>query len=212
LLDGVAMGNIMKGIPLTKDGIFLGNLLTLLNPYSILIGILTVNLFVLHGAIFMTLKTEGELREWMKKWINGSWISFVILYFIATVASFFAAPFLFEGILSNALFWIFFILLLLSLVYIPIAMKSEKYNLAFLSSSLMIACIISLIAVSLFPMLVPSSLDLEYSLTIYNASSSQLTLKTMLIIAIIGMPIVIAYTIFIYKVFKGKVVLTKDSY
>ena len=76
----------------------------------------------------------------------------------------------------------------------------------------MIALMILLVALSLFPRLVPSSIDLASSLTIYNASSTPRTLTAMLIIALIGMPIVIGYTIFIYRVFKGKVIITHDSY
>jgi cytochrome d ubiquinol oxidase subunit II len=73
--------------------------------------------------------------------------------------------------------------------------------------------VIGLFALSLYPRLVPSNIDLEkFSLTIYNASSSQYTLKTMLIIALIGVPIVLVYTIYVYRVFKGKVIITKDSY
>ena len=83
---------------------------------------------------------------------------------------------------------------------------------SFIASSLIIFSVIGLSAVSLFPRLVPSSINSEFSLTLYNASSSQYTLTTMLIIALIGMPVVIAYTIFIYRIFKGKVIITKDSY
>lgn len=115
--------------------------------------------------------------------------------------------------MKSPLFWILLILLLGSILYIPIGLKSRKFGWSFLASSVTIASVIGHLAHSLYPRLVPSSIDLEnFSLTIYNASSSQYTLKTMLIIALIGMPVVIGYTIFIYRVFKGKVILTKDSY
>jgi cytochrome d ubiquinol oxidase subunit II len=212
VLFGVALGNILRGIPIDETGTFTGSFLGLLNPYSILVGVLSLVLFVMHGAIYMTMKTDGEQRAWMLKWINPSWIAFVVLYFLATVATFFEAGFLFTGLLKNPLFWVLILALFGSVLYIPVAIKAGRYFKGFLSSSVAIASIIGLAAVSLFPRLVPSSIDLAYSLTVYNASSTPRTLSTMLVIALIGMPFVVGYTIFIYRAFKGKVVLTKESY
>jgi cytochrome d ubiquinol oxidase subunit II len=166
----------------------------------------------MHGAIYLTLKSEGVQQERMSNWANKTWIAFVVLYLLATLATFFTAPYLFEGLLKNFLFWILFLAMFTSIISIPISLKAKKFGLAFTSSSVMIGVVILLFAVSLFPMLVPSSIDLANSLTIYNASSTQRTLSTMLIIALIGMPLVIGYTIFIYRVFKGKVIITNDSY
>lgn len=212
ILFGVAIGNILRGIPINEQGNFTGSFIDLLNPYSILIGLLSLAMFIMHGAIYLTTKSEGELRNRMVKLISKIWTVFILLYVIATFVSLFEAPYLFDGILNNPFFWILFILLLGSVLYLPVAIKGAKYFLSFILSSLTIASIIGLSAVSLFPRLVPSNINLNYSLTIYNSSSSQRTLMTMFIIALIGMPIVIAYTIFIYRVFKGKVVISKESY
>lgn len=216
LLYGVAIGNIMKGLPIEiVDGKIISHItfLKLLNPFAILIGLTGFVMFVMQGATYMTLKAEGTHQEKMIKWANGSWIAFVTLYVISTIVTIFVSPYLFQGILKNLLFWIVFFLLLIGISYIPIGLKNKKYGWSFLASSVTIASVIGVLALSLYPKLVPSSIDLErMSLTIYNASSSLYTLKTMLIIALIGMPIVIAYTIFIYRIFKGKVIITKDSY
>lgn len=216
LLYGVAIGNVMKGLPIEiVDGKIVSHItfLGLLNPYAILIGLTGFAMFVMQGATYMTMRTDGAHLEKMIKWANGSYIAFVSLYVVSTIATIFVASYLFVGIMNNVLFWILFILLLASFIYYPIALKSKQFGRAFLSSSLMIALVIGLLALSLYPRFVPSSIDLaNYSLTIYNASSSQYTLKTMLIIALIGMPVVIGYTIYIYRVFRGKVILTKDSY
>lgn len=216
LLYGVAIGNIMKGLPIEiVDGQIVSHIkfLELLNPFALLIGLTGFAMFVMQGAIYMTMKTEGEHLEKMIKWANGAYIAFVSLYVISSIATIFVAPYLFVGIMKSPLFWILLILLLGSILYIPIGLKSRKFGWSFLASSVSIASVIGHLAHSLYPRLVPSSIDLEnFSLTIYNASSSQYTLKTMLIIALIGMPVVIGYTIFIYRVFKGKVILTKDSY
>ena len=216
LLYGVVIGNVMRGLPIEIiDGKIVSHItfLGLLNPYAILIGLTGFAMLVMHGAIYLTLKTNGSHQERMIKWANGWWIAFVVLYFISTIYTMFEAPYLFQGILKNVLFYVVFLLLLVSLIYIPLGLKSGKFGRTFLASSVLIASVLGLFALSLYPRLVPSSIDLEnYSLTIYNASSSQYTLQTMLIIALIGMPIVIAYTIYIYRVFKGKVIITKDSY
>ena len=212
VLFGVAFGNILRGIPLDANHNFTGSFLSLLNPYAILIGLLTLVLFTMHGALYLALKTEGELNARITRWISPLWITMIILYVLATLGTFFVSPFLFEGMLGNPLFWVLFIVLLGSILWIPVAAKAGKSGLAFLASALSIACMIGLSALGLFPRLVPSLGGLGTSLTIYNASSSETTLMTMLVIALIGMPLVIAYTVFIYRIFKGKVVITGDSY
>ncbi len=212
VLFGVAIGNILRGIPLTEDGTYLGNFFMLLNPYSIMVGLLSLVLFTMHGSIYMAMKSEGKQRERMKNLTPKLWVAYFVLYFLVTSYSFFEANFLFTNVLGNPLFWIIFVLLLVSVFYIPIGVKAEKLGLSFLASSTAIACMIGLMGISLFPNLVPSSVDFAYSLTIYNASSTERTLYTMLIIALIGMPLVIGYTIYIYRIFKGKVVLNENSY
>jgi cytochrome d ubiquinol oxidase subunit II len=158
------------------------------------------------------MKTEGALRDRVAAWISKTWMATMGLYALATIATIFIAPFLFAGVLKNPLFWVVFLLLLAAGMLIPVAAKAQKFGRAFIASSVLIACMIGLSALSLFPRLVPSSTDINFSLTIYNASSSQMTLSTMLVIALIGVPLVLIYTILIYRVFKGKVVLTGDSY
>ncbi len=212
ILFGVAFGNILRGVPVDKSGAYLGTFLGLLNPYSILLGLFSLSMFLTHGSIFLAMKTEGDLQKKILKRVNPFWITYVVIYVLATFYTIFEAPYLFTGIMGNPLFWIIFILLLASIIYIPVAVKGGRLFTAFLSSSVSIASVIGIAAISLFPRLVPSSIDLSYSLTIYNASSSQGTLTAMLIIALIGVPIVIGYTIYIYRVFKGKVVISEDSY
>ena len=212
VLFGVALGNILRGIPIDATGTFTGSFLGLLNPYSILVGVLSLVGCVLHGAVYMTMKTSGEQQESMSRWVNRAWITFVVLFLLATIATFFSASFLFQGLLRNPLFWVLLVLLLASVLYIPVAVKGAKYAQGFAASSVTIASLMGLVAQSLFPRLVPSSVNLAYSLTIYNASSTPRTLITMLVIALIGMPLVIAYTIFIYWVFRGKITLIKESY
>ena len=212
VLFGVAFGNILRGIPIDEKGIFTGSFLGLLNPYSILIGVMSLVMFVMHGALYMTMKSDGDQKARMAQWASKAWIGTIGLYIIVTLASVFVSPYLFQNILGNPLVWVSFILYLAAMLFIPVALKAGRLALAFLCSSIAIAALIGLAAIGLFPRLVPSITGLAYSLTIYNASSTPRTLMTMLVIALIGMPIVIGYTIFIYRVFKGKVTITPDSY
>ena len=212
ILFGVAIGNILRGIPIEADGTANVSFVSLLNPYALLIGVLSLAMFTMHGAAFLTVKTEGDLQQRMARWASGAWIVFVILYLVAFAATFFAAPFLFQGALGKPLFWAFLVLLLVAAVHVPIANRAGKYLRSFVASSVSIASVMGLAAVCLFPRMVPSSLDLAHSLTIYNASSTPRTLTVMLVIALVGMPMVIAYTAYVYKVFAGKVVITEESY
>jgi cytochrome bd ubiquinol oxidase subunit II len=212
LLLGVAAGNVLEGIPIDAEGAFRGSFLGLLNPYALLAGLLSLTLFVMHGAAYMALKTDGEQREWMVNWVYRSWTAFVLLYALTTLATFFAARFLFEGLLRAPWFWVFALLLFGSVVYLPFAARAARYGQTFLASSATILAMMGLAGAGLFPRLVPSSIDLANSLTIYNASSSSRTLATMLVIALMGVPVVLVYTGAIYRVFKGKVVLSGDSY
>jgi cytochrome d ubiquinol oxidase subunit II len=211
-LLGVAFGNILKGVPLERGGIYAGSFLSLLNPYALAVGLLTTTLCVMHGAIYLTLKTEGSLRHKLGRWAASTWTLVVSLCVLITVGTFVIAPHLFEGMARNPLTWVFLVVGLTAAVATPLSLKSLRHRRALLASSTFIASLLGLSAVGLFPRLVPSSIDLQYSLTVYNAASSQFTLKTMLAIALIGMPMVVGYTVFVYRVFKGKVELTPDSY
>ena len=212
ILFGVAIGNILHGVPIDSNGNFLGTFLGLLNPYSIGVGVLSLVLFTMHGAIYLAIKSDGDLHNRCQKWASNLWVGYVTLYIIVTVWTWLASPFLFKDSQSNPMFYIFFIILLSGIVYLPILLRAGKLNNAFLVSSFIIAAMLGQMALSLYPRLVPSSIDLQFSLTIYNSSSSPLTLHTMLIIAIVGVPLVIAYSIFIHYVFRGKVEITEESY
>jgi cytochrome d ubiquinol oxidase subunit II len=212
LLVGVAYGNILRGVPIERGAVYAVSFLGLLSPYPLLIGVLGLMTFTMHGAIYLTLKTEGSLRQKLVRLAGQLWTVVVALYVIATVGTFFAAPFLLEGLSGNILFWFLLVLLVVALMAIPSFLGGGKLGRAFIASCASIALMMGTSIMGLFPRLVPSSIDLEYSLTAYNASSSPATLENMLIIALIGMPLVIAYTIVIYRVFRGKVIITPDSY
>lgn len=212
LLMGTAIGNIIIGIPIAEDMETSITLLGLLNPYSLLVGVTTVALFMMHGAIYLTMKTEGELLEKVKTWVKGTIIFFVICYVLTTMATLIYVPEMIDKFRDHPGFFLVAIANMLAIANIPREISHERYFRAFLSSCFAIIALMSLFAIGLFPNLVPSNPNIANSLTLYNAASSRQTLANMLTIALIGMPFVIAYTVSIYWIFRGKVKITETSY
>ena len=212
VLLGVAAGNILRGLPVTAEGTFRVALPGLLNPYAILFGLLTLALFVTHGAAYLALKTEGDLRDRMGRWLLRGWIASAALGALVAIATIFVSPSLFQGRLGSPFFWIAALVLLAAVAGVPLSARAGRYGRAFLASGATIVMIVVLAGSGLFPRMVPSTLDPAHSLTAYNAASSPRTMTAMLVIAALGLPLVIAYTAWIYRVFRGKVVLTEDSY
>jgi len=212
VLYGVAIGNVLRGLPVDADGVLNVSFLALLNPYALLVGVLTLVMFTMHGALYLAARTEGRLQRRMARWATGSWVVFVALYVAATIATLFVSPFLFEGTPTSPWFWVLFPVLLAAIIYIPTAVRAERFARAFLASAMTIASMIGLMGLSLYPRMIPSSVSPDHSLTIYNASSTPRTLTVMLVIALIGMPLVIAYTVYVYKVFMGKVSPAEGGY
>jgi cytochrome d ubiquinol oxidase subunit II len=212
LLMGVALGNIITGIPLGADKEFTGSFIDLLNPYTILIGVTTVAIFLMHGAIYLVMKTGGDLQVKVKSWVNNTIIFFVICFVTATMATLIYYPHMIVYFKTHPELFIIALINMLAIANIPREIHLGREFRAFLSSSASIALLLVLFAIGIFPNIVLSNPAAENSLNIYNAASSQKTLMIMLIVAIIGMPFVIAYTAIIYKVYKGKVKLDEMSY
>lgn len=212
LLIGVALGNIAQGIPLDEHGEFAGSFLGLLRPYPILMGVTTVALFMMHGAIYGVMKTEGELHDKLRRWAMNTIIFFVICAAITTMVTLLYVPRMAEQLKEHP--WLFSIALLnmLAIANIPREFHLGNDGRAFLSSCATMATLMALFGINQYPNLVFSSPNPENSLNIINAASSQKTLGIMLIIAGIGVPIVLTYTFCIYWIFRGKVKMTRSSY
>lgn len=211
-LAGVALGNIVTGVPVGSDKEFAGDFFGLIKPYTILVGITTVALFMMHGAIYLVMKTEGEIQAEIKKWVNNTIIFFVICYVSTTMATLIYYPHMIQYFKSEPWLFILALLNMLAIANIPREIYHGRELRAFLSSCASIAALMALFASGIFPNVVISTINPDYSLTIYNAASSQKTLYTMLIIAAIGMPFVIGYTVTIYWIFRGKVKIDQMSY
>lgn len=212
LLFGVAMGNMVQGIPLDAGHNYAGSFFSLLNPYALLMGVTTVVLLAMHGSIYLCMKTEGEMHNTVRRWVTPLMVTFIILYVLLTFATVLHIPHISQAVRNQPLYGILVILNVLALANIPREIRKKRDGRAFISSMLTIALLMTLFATSMFPYMVLSNPAPENSLTIYNAASSEKTLTIMLIIACIGMPLVLAYTTTIYWVFRGKVKITPTSY
>lgn len=212
LLMGIALGNIITGIPLDAEKEFAGTFLSLITPYTLMVGITTVALFMMHGAIYVVMKTGGELQKKLRAWVNNTIIFFAICYVTTTMATLIYYPHMIEHFKNYPALFLVALLNMLAIANIPREIFHGREFRAFLSSSASIAALLALFAIGLFPNIVLSNPDPQNSLNIYNAASSQKTLGVMLTIAIIGVPFVLAYTVSIYWIFRGKVKIDHMSY
>lgn len=212
LLFGVAVGAAMNGVPLNERGVFVGRFIDQITVYSLLVGLMTVAMFVMHGAIFLYLKTEGELQQRIHGWMWRGFGFFLIMYVLVTIVTLVQIPRATRNFEQYPWAWIVVVLNVLAIANIPRAIAQHRPAYAFISSSATIAALVCLFGVALFPNLVTSKPTIENSLTIYNAASSHKTLVIMTIIACIGMPFVVGYTSVVYWSFRGKVELQEHSY
>ena len=211
-LIGVAMGNILVGIELDARGNYIGGFWALLNPYAVLLGLTTIALFTMHGSIYLVMKTEGELQARVKRWVNRTIGIFLFFYIILNVATMVYAPHILAKLQDRP--WLLAVFALNVLVVMNIPRQNHKGNefAAFLSSCAAMILLMALFGLTIYPNMVLSMPHPENSLTIFNAASTEKTHWIMFIIALLGVPVVLAYTASIYYIFRGKVKLTPHSY
>jgi cytochrome d ubiquinol oxidase subunit II len=209
---GLMLGNVVLGMPLNKDHEFSGNWLFFFNPFAILIAVTTLALFMLHGAIYLGMKTENRLYTKLNILAKNFTIFFVLSFAISTFYTLLYIPHLSDALRSNPLLFSLPLVMILAIANIPRSLKKRNFRLAFLSSSVTIAALLVLVAVEVFPYLVFSPQAPANSITVYNGASSVKTIKILLIIALIGTPLVGIYTSFVFWTFKGKVKLDEMSY
>jgi cytochrome bd ubiquinol oxidase subunit II len=209
LLLGVAFANIFQGIPIDDAGIYQGTLFTLLNPYGLFGGVLFVAMFVLHGCLWLLVKTEGSLQERAAGLVVKLWTALAVIAVGFLVATWYATR-LYDNYIQNPLLYVVPIILIPVIVVGALVMvrvyigKAQWWSAWFASSALIVGVTLFGVA-GLSPNLLPSSLNPAFSLTIFNSSSSQLTLKIMLGVALTFVPLVIVYQAWVYNLFKEKV-------
>lgn len=235
IIFGVAFGNLLQGVPFHFDEnmvpYYTGSFLGLLNPFAILCGLVSSTMMTFHGAIYLAHRTEGDIQARAKKaatifgsvmmllfLLGGIWVFFGIKgYSIVsaidpnaypnptTKAVIHQAGAWMENYKLSPVIWFFPVLGFTGVVAALYFMKIGRTALAFIPSSLAITGVICTAGLSMFPFMMPSSTNPNHSLTVWDSSSSHMTLTIMLIAAIILMPLIIFYTSWAYKVMSGKV-------
>lgn len=197
LLWGVAFANIVQGVPLNEDHIYTGTLFTLLNPYGLLGGLVTLTLFWTHGLIFISLKTDGDMRDRASKLATK----------VGIVTTLLAASFLVWTLIAHfsLLGLVLSAIAAVSLIAGLVANFFKREGIAFSLLVLTIITAVGSLFSALFPNVFPSTTDPAFSLNIDNASSSQYTLTVMTWVAVIMIPLVLLYQGWTYWVFRKRV-------
>jgi cytochrome d ubiquinol oxidase subunit II len=213
LLLGVVLGNVLQGIAVGENYLYQGSgFFEFLNPFALLTGISTLALFMMHGAIYLLLKTEGRLYAKLTILLKRGMIFFMISFGLLSMYTLIYMPHLSDRFREIPALFIVPVAVFLSIANIPRLASKRKYLQAFFFSALSIGLLLVLSAIELYPNLLISTIDPAYNLDIYNAASSIKTLKIMLLMAAIGAPLVLSYTIFVYRTFSGKVKIDETSY
>lgn len=213
LMVGLLLGNLIRGLPLELNGEYRGGLIALLTPYPLLVSLLGLSMFMMHGSLYMLMKTEGTFHEKMRLWVKklvGIFLFFwaattfaTLLFYSHTSKSFFDYPVL----------WIIPLLSFFSIAGIVYFLSKKNDGFAFISSCSSIIFLLTLFIIATFPNIVLSTVQPEVrSLTLFNSSASKTTLIVMTIIALSGIPLSFFYGVYVYKVFRGKVKLGPMSY
>ncbi len=201
LLYGVALGNVLVGIPIDNSMNFGGSFFTLLRPYPLVMGLLGLAAILLQGATYAAHKTDGVVQQRARGLVNR----ILLFYAIALVLSFLVTVVYLPGTLSRFPVWIAAAVTIGALSRVHTWSKNGYDQKAFMASSLSFTGLMAIAGTTLYPNMVRSSVNKAFNLTIYNSSSTQTTLTAMTIIAVIGMPLVVLYSWYVYKIFKGKV-------
>ncbi len=208
LLLGVAFGNIFQGIPIDGEGVYHGTLLTLLNPYGLLTGVVFVLLFLVHGAIWQAIKADGDLHQRSLSAAKKLWPVLLVIAVVFLAATKFATG-LWDNYFENPLLLVIPLVAVAGLLATRLFLAQAGCWKAWFASCVTIVGCTLFGVVGLYPTMLPSTLNPEYSITAFNSASSPLTLKIMLVVALIFVPIVIAYQTWVFVLFKDKV--TKED-
>jgi cytochrome d ubiquinol oxidase subunit II len=201
-LFGVAVGNAITGVPVGPNGTIAGEPLALLRPYPVLVGLFAISTVATHGAIYLQLRTDGELRERVARWAWRTFGLFLALFLLTTAVTVLAFPNATAAFERHPWLWVVPVLHVLAIANLPRSLAHGNPKWAFVSSGAVIAAFTFLFGVALYPNLVVSTLGAEHNLTVWKAASSHGTLENLLVAAGIGMPFVLGYTACTYWEFR----------
>ncbi len=208
-LWGAVVGNLMRGLAIDARMTYWGGLLPLLNPFALWAGLTFVALFVTHGANFLALRASGEVEKRAKAVAFWAWIVAVVLTVVFVVWAFFATDILTKPGVNGL---VPAVLAAVALLLVGYFLRRGRFGWAFSTGTLTFVLATAMVFAGLYPRILISTLSPAYSLTIYNASSSPYTLRVMTIVALIFVPIVLAYLAWTYKVFSDRVTGKKVVY
>ena len=209
---GLVLGNILQGLPLDENFVYQGTTLDFFKPIAILTGVATLAACALHGALYLSMKTEGRLFTKMTLLIKRAQVNWLISFGVLTGYIVFFQPEIIAPILDHPAWLVLDVGAIVAVLSVPRLTRSKKYSWAFFASGLSIVMLLATVAVRLFPVLCMSTLTPEGTLTIYNAAASERALGYMLIVVALGGPLVLGYTAFVFYTFRGAVELTDESY
>ncbi len=212
LLLGVALGNVIRGVAVDSSAEISVDLIDMLNPYSIAVGAAAVAMLSLHGGVFLTLKVEGDLLDRVQRLVPKLMVAFFVAMTALIAWTLLLDTEIADRFADRPWTAVFPLLALVAAIVAWRLILRSSYLSAFLASSAMIALLLATVAAGLYPVLVPSSIDPSYDLTIHNAASAEPTLRVMTVIAVIGLPFVLLYTAGVYYFFRGRVVLDDGGY
>ncbi len=212
-LIGVVLANLIHGLPLKGHALIGWSLRKFFSPYAVLVGVTGVSLFMMHGTIYLLMKTEGELHNYLRRWVKPTILFFVVCYILTTLITLVYEPHMIATMKKVPWLFAFAVAAVLTIANIPRCVHLGKDGMAFISSSLSIALLFMLFGIGTFPNFLRSTIDPQlYSLTFMNSAASTKTLQIILTVAVIGVPLVLAYGFWIYRIFRGKVRLDDASY
>ena len=211
-LLGVVLGNVLQGIAIGPDYAFEGSWLDFLTPYPILVGITSLALFMMHGALYLSMKTEGRLFAKIVLILRRLTTFFIATFVLTTAYTLLFIPHLSDSLLDS--WWIALVpaAIFAAIIAIPVQVRKHRYLPAFLLSASVLAMLLMLVAIELYPVIIRSTVAPEYSMTVFNSSASEKSLGIVLTMAAIGTPLVLSYTAFVFWTFRGKVTLDEMSY
>ena len=213
MLLGVAFANIVWGVPLDSAREFQGNFFTLLHPYALFTGVTTVLLFIMHANVYLVLKTDGPLQEKLMRWTTLTVPAYFACFVALNAMTLLACPHIVAAFRHRPLILgTLFVVGLAATFNILREIRKKCPGRAFASSCAALVLHLLLFGAAVYPTLVFSTPNHAHDLNIYNSASTEKTLGFMFLVAIIGVPIVLTYTITVYYVFRGKVVPTEESY
>jgi cytochrome d ubiquinol oxidase subunit II len=201
LLLGVAFGNLVRGVPIDANMNYVGGFFDLLNPYALLAGVTAVVVFLLYGALFLGLKTDGEMRQKAHAAASRLWLVTLAFSLALLVATYFSTDILAHLGIDPGVIPLVGVAALLSAGYF---IRKRQEGWAFFMALVSIVFTMITLFMIMYPRVMVSSLNPAYSLTIYNASSSPYTLQVMSIVALVFVPIVLAYQAWSYWVFRKR--------